>query len=298
MARYPDHSGSRRCPCRGVNPTCPQCGGRGVIDLPGLRGIMAGPTPVRRRLPIPLLATAAPTSPGPPEPKRCPHCHLDVLDLPAHVAESHPEQAQAESAADQAAREEEAARQARVAAELARREAEAAQRKAEARARRQAIEGREAPDPLRGSEPPAPGSSMPGFPSGAPHALGDGPRIHGPARPVDDTWERLRRALTAQTIVRGVVRSCQPFGVFVDVGGIDGLVRTRETAGPVRFGQTVAVRVIGMDETTQRVELSLRRAPHHAATRGSEPPAAKSGQPEGALALAFRLAQEKKQHSG
>ncbi|MFB3818754.1 MAG: hypothetical protein ACE147_13915 [Candidatus Methylomirabilales bacterium] len=94
---------------------------------------------------------------GPPEPARCPHCGFDVIYLAVHVAEAHPEQAERDAAAEREAREQEAARQARVAAELARREAEAALRKAEARARRQEIEGPQAgaAGPGRGSLPEA-----------------------------------------------------------------------------------------------------------------------------------------------
>ena len=100
---------------------------------------MSGPTAIRRR---PFVAPdAGGMIAGPPAPVRCPHCNFEVLNLPVHLAEDHPDQPQSETDAERAAREQEEARQAAIAAEIARREAEAAQRKAEARARRQAIEG-------------------------------------------------------------------------------------------------------------------------------------------------------------
>jgi len=139
MAFKPDQLKQRPCRCGGTNPNCLQCGGKGVIGVPVVRPIMAGPAGIRRRLPI--LREPGGTPAGPPEPVRCPHCGLEVLLLAVHVTEAHPEQSLQETEAEREAREQEEARQAAVAAEIARREAEVAQRKAEARARRQAIEG-------------------------------------------------------------------------------------------------------------------------------------------------------------
>jgi predicted RNA-binding protein with RPS1 domain len=247
---------------------------------------------------------------GPPEPARCPHCGLDVIYLAVHVAEAHPEQAERDAAAEREAREQEAARQARVAAELARREAEAAQRKAEARARRQEIEGlgagAAAPGPVRGSVPEAarpPADDLPAthartLPTDAAHrAAAPGPT----ARPADEAWARLSLALAEGTVLAGVVRSVKPFGVFVDVGGIDGLVRREELpdrgAGlGLRVGQHVKVAVIGMRNDPRRIELSVRGIDAPRTAPGEpEAPRGERRRPEGPMALAFRLAQEKKQ---
>lgn len=157
MAMKSDHPTRRPCRCGGVNPRCPQCGGTGVIDASGFRAIMAGPAGIRRRPFVPHDSGV--TSQGPPAPVRCPHCGFEVLDLAAHLAESHPDQPQGETDAEREAREKEEARQAAVAAEIARREAEAAQRKAEARARRQAIDGPQPGGPIpehRREMPPVP----------------------------------------------------------------------------------------------------------------------------------------------
>ena len=135
----PDHPIRRPCRCGGTNPSCPQCGGTGVITASAFRGIMSGPAGIRRRPFVPRDTGG--TIAGPPVPVRCPHCNFEVLNLAVHLAEDHPDQPQVETDAEREAREQEEARQAAIAAEIARREAEAAQRKAEARARRQAIEG-------------------------------------------------------------------------------------------------------------------------------------------------------------
>ncbi len=284
----------RRCACGGGNPQCPQCGGSGVVEIPRARTIMAGPAAVRRRLPVPQEAVGK--SLGPPEPRRCPHCGLDVLDLIAHVAESHPEALQVESAADREAREQEEARQAAVAAEIARREAEAAQRKAEARARRQAIEGPQAAD--LGVEPPPgrPADANPATPS-PPSGSPDG--HSSPSS--DEAWGRMRQAWAERTVLTGVIRSRRPFGVFIDLGEIEGLVRNREmpAGGPsLREGQPVQVVVIGLREATRQVELSMRRASDPRASRTERGTTGPGPRPaEGPMALAFRLAREKKQQA-
>lgn len=58
---------------------------------------------------------------------------------------------------------------------------------------------------------------------------------------------------------RGTVRNVQPFGVFVDIGGIDGLVPKREWLGSDPTpGQGVEIHVIDIDRANQRLTLSAR----------------------------------------
>lgn len=334
MAITPDHPIQRPCRCGGANPNCLQCGGTGVLDTPGFRPIMAGPAGVRRRLPVPRENVG--TNQGPPEPIRCPHCEFEVLNLAVHLAEAHPDQPQHETAAEREAREQEEARQAAVAAEMARREAEATQRKAEARARRQAVEGPQSggvwPDRPRGTPPmppPRPQGALerpadavaqadptapPGVPDGGSSGRGrsrasgnEEPRGREAesrrARPETEAWERMRRALAERTVLTGVVRSRRPFGVFVALDGIEGLVRTHEMraedtgreAPGLQGGQTVQVVVIGMSDDTHRVELSMRRAGDPRTPPKAQGAAGAVARPaEGPMALAFRLAREKK----
>jgi predicted RNA-binding protein with RPS1 domain len=254
------------------------------------------------------------------------------LNLTAHLAEAHPDQPQGETAAEREAREQEEARLAAVAAEIAQREAEAARQKAEARARRQAVEGRPSggawPERQQGTPPmppvvPAPPvdtADQAAVPADAPdsrssdrgHGPGTGadegrrPKAESPrTRPVTEAWERMRQAMAERTVLTGVVRTRKPFGVFVDLGGIEGLVRTREMraegagremSGP-QDGQAVKVVVIGMSEDTHRVELSMRRAGDRRTPSEARGAAGAVTPPtEGPMALAFRLAREKKQH--
>ncbi|MBN1879200.1 S1 RNA-binding domain-containing protein [bacterium] len=74
--------------------------------------------------------------------------------------------------------------------------------------------------------------------------------------------------LAVGAIVTGEVRRVADFGVFVDLGGVDGLVhisqlswdRVTHPSQLVSVGQTVHVKVIQIDPETNRIGLSMREA--------------------------------------
>jgi small subunit ribosomal protein S1 len=65
---------------------------------------------------------------------------------------------------------------------------------------------------------------------------------------------------------RGIVRSVQPFGIFVDIGGVDGLVPKREISWAsvedprtvVRVGQAVEVVILEIDHERKKLTLSAK----------------------------------------
>ncbi len=75
-------------------------------------------------------------------------------------------------------------------------------------------------------------------------------------------WETIEEDATLE----GIVRSVKPFGVFVDLGGADGLVPVSEmswarVADPsqlVAVGQKVQVKVLRLDREARKITLSLR----------------------------------------
>ena len=80
--------------------------------------------------------------------------------------------------------------------------------------------------------------------------------------------EKLLDSLQVGQVCHGVVSSISNFGVFVDIGGADGLVHLSELSWKrvnhprevVRVGQEVDVYVLGVDRERKRIALSLRRA--------------------------------------
>jgi small subunit ribosomal protein S1 len=72
--------------------------------------------------------------------------------------------------------------------------------------------------------------------------------------------------LSVNQVLEGTVQRLTPFGVFVDIGGIDGLVHISELAwnhvekaeDVVQEGQSVKVKVLKVDPQNERVSLSIK----------------------------------------
>ena len=80
--------------------------------------------------------------------------------------------------------------------------------------------------------------------------------------------ERLLSELQEGSIRPGTVTSIRPFGVFVDLGGADGLIhlselswgRNPEPDEMVKVGDNIEVFILKVDPDTKKIALSLRRA--------------------------------------
>jgi small subunit ribosomal protein S1 len=78
---------------------------------------------------------------------------------------------------------------------------------------------------------------------------------------------KLLQSLKIGSVVSGTVTGIRDFGVFVDVGGGDGLIHVSELdwhrvphpRDVVKLGQTIQVYVLELDENNERIALSLRR---------------------------------------
>ena len=78
--------------------------------------------------------------------------------------------------------------------------------------------------------------------------------------------EQLLTELAEGQVREGVVRSLQPFGAFVDLGGVDGLLhvsqlswqRIKHPSDVLHVGQTVRVSVRKIDPETHKISLTLR----------------------------------------
>ncbi|MHB8109151.1 MAG: S1 RNA-binding domain-containing protein [Syntrophorhabdaceae bacterium] len=78
--------------------------------------------------------------------------------------------------------------------------------------------------------------------------------------------EKLKESLAVGMEITGKVRSIQKFGVFVDIGGIDGLVPLSELswikgskpADLVSIGDEINARILDLDWTRDRITLSLK----------------------------------------
>ncbi len=79
--------------------------------------------------------------------------------------------------------------------------------------------------------------------------------------------EELFKTLAVGDVVTGTVRSMRPFGAFIDIGGVDGLLHVSEIGfgninhprDALSVGEEVEVQVIRIDTDSQRVALSRKR---------------------------------------
>ncbi len=79
--------------------------------------------------------------------------------------------------------------------------------------------------------------------------------------------EELLAELTEGDVREGVVRQVMPFGAFVDLGGVDGLVhvsqmsyvRVKDPAEVVKPGQKVKVQVLKIDRETNKISLGMKQ---------------------------------------
>jgi small subunit ribosomal protein S1 len=79
--------------------------------------------------------------------------------------------------------------------------------------------------------------------------------------------ESRRAALQQGETVTGTVRSLMPYGAFVDLGGLDGLLhisdiswaRVEKPEDVLSVGQQVAVRILKIDSETRKISLGLKQ---------------------------------------
>lgn len=79
----------------------------------------------------------------------------------------------------------------------------------------------------------------------------------------EKAWENLQEGL----IVSGVVRNIMPYGAFVDIGGVDGLLhvgdmahsRVEDPKTVVTEGQQLKVKILKIDRQTRKVSLGLKQ---------------------------------------
>lgn len=83
------------------------------------------------------------------------------------------------------------------------------------------------------------------------------------ARVAEEQWTKLEVGQDVQ----GVVRKIMPFGVFVDLGGLEGLIhisdlsyeRVKDPAQVVKEGDGVTVRILKIDKENNRLGLGLKQ---------------------------------------
>ncbi|MFQ5453751.1 MAG: 30S ribosomal protein S1, partial [Candidatus Zixiibacteriota bacterium] len=79
--------------------------------------------------------------------------------------------------------------------------------------------------------------------------------------------EKLLKEIAVEQIRQGIVKNITDFGVFIDLGGVDGLLhitdmswgRIRHPSELVTLGETIDVKILDIDEKTSRISLGLKQ---------------------------------------
>lgn len=83
----------------------------------------------------------------------------------------------------------------------------------------------------------------------------------------DEAKQKKLAKVKADDVLEGIVTGIMPFGVFVDLDGVEGLVHISEIAWEkvnhpsayFKVGETVKVKVLGIDENSGKLALSVKR---------------------------------------
>lgn len=76
-------------------------------------------------------------------------------------------------------------------------------------------------------------------------------------------WERAKYSYSRHSTLRGTVKDVKPYGAFIDIGGMDGLLHVSEMSSKeknqeitLKVGKIIEVYVIGLNKESQRISLS------------------------------------------
>lgn len=79
--------------------------------------------------------------------------------------------------------------------------------------------------------------------------------------------KRILDTLSVDQVIQGVVKNITNYGVFIDIGGVDGLLhitdmtwgRIAHPSEIVRIGDTVTVKVLSFDKTNEKISLGMKQ---------------------------------------
>jgi len=82
-----------------------------------------------------------------------------------------------------------------------------------------------------------------------------------------DTRKKILDTLEVNEVIQGVVKNITNYGVFIDIGGVDGLLhitdmtwgRISHPSELVRIGDTVTVKVLSFDKANEKISLGLKQ---------------------------------------
>ena len=82
-----------------------------------------------------------------------------------------------------------------------------------------------------------------------------------------ESRKKILDQLTEGAVIQGVVKNITKYGVFIDIGGVDGLLhitdmtwgRIAHPSEMVRIGDTITVKVLSFDKASEKISLGLKQ---------------------------------------
>lgn len=86
-----------------------------------------------------------------------------------------------------------------------------------------------------------------------------------------ETRKKILETLQPGSVIQGTVKNITNYGVFIDIGGVDGLLhitdmtwgRIAHPSELVRIGETVTVKVLSFDKVNEKISLGMKQLSHN-----------------------------------
>ena len=83
--------------------------------------------------------------------------------------------------------------------------------------------------------------------------------------------KKVLESLQPSQVIQGVAKNITPYGVFIDIGGVDGLLhitdmtwgRIAHPSELIKIGDTVTVKVLSFDKVNEKISLGLKQLSHN-----------------------------------
>ena len=85
--------------------------------------------------------------------------------------------------------------------------------------------------------------------------------------PRSETRKKILDTLSESQVIQGTVKNITNYGVFIDIGGVDGLLhitdmtwgRIAHPSELVKIGETITVKVLSFDKDNEKISLGIKQ---------------------------------------
>ena len=86
-----------------------------------------------------------------------------------------------------------------------------------------------------------------------------------------ESRKKILDQLAVGSVIQGTVKNITKYGVFIDIGGVDGLLhitdmtwgRIAHPSELVKIGDTITVKVLSFDKVNEKISLGMKQLPEN-----------------------------------